>query len=115
MSLRAEVFDLDQGRCVGCGYKMARGGDAWAWQVHHCLKVQWLKARGCRAVWWRRPALCVLLCRRCHMQHEARAAVVPLERLPERVHRSVTLLGPWAVDLLRRYHPPDSLAIPSTE
>jgi hypothetical protein len=40
------------------------------------------------------------------MQHEARAAVVPLERLPERVHRSVAILGPWAVDLLTRYHPP---------
>jgi hypothetical protein len=106
LSLRLEVYELDEGRCVGCGAKQRRGADAWSWQVHHALKVQTMKARGLRPRWWRGPALAVLLCRRCHMQHEARAAVVPLERLPERVHRSVAILGPWAMDLLVRYHPP---------
>jgi hypothetical protein len=106
VSLRAEVYTLDGGRCVGCGKRLRRNGDVWHFQVHHALKVQWMKARGLRPKWWRGPALAVLLCRECHMQHEARAAVVPLERLPERVHRSVAILGPWAVDLLTRYHPP---------
>jgi hypothetical protein len=110
MSLRAEVFELDLGRCVGCGHKMACGGDAWSWQAHHVIKQQVLKARGCRPKWWRGPALAVLACRRCHERHENRTAPIPLERLPERVHRSVAILGPWAVDLLLRYHPPSDLS-----
>lgn len=106
MGLRAEVFELDGGRCVGCDVKLARGADAWSWQVHHALKVQNMKARGLRPKWWRGAALAVLTCRKCHMDHEARIAPIPLGKLPERVHRSVAILGPWAVDLLRRYHPP---------
>lgn len=106
MGLRDDVHDLDLGLCVGCGRRMARGGDAWSWQVHHVVKVQVLKARGLRPKWWRGPALCVLTCRRCHERHENRTAPIPLERLPERIHYAVGLLGPWAVDLLARYHPP---------
>lgn len=99
------MFDLDRGLCVGCGHKMARGGDAWSWQAHHVIKQQVLRARGLQPKWWRGPALCVLLCRRCHERHESRTAPVPWERLPERIHYAVGLLGPWAVDLLERYHP----------
>src|SRR3954469_15996993 len=106
VGLRAEVYELDDGRCVGCGAKLDRGADAWSWQVHHALKVQTMKARGLRPKWWRGAALAVLTCRKCHMAHEARTATIPLERLPERVHRSVAILGPWAVDLLARSHPP---------
>jgi hypothetical protein len=109
VGLRAEVYELDGGRCVGCGAKLARGADAWSWQVHHVLKVQTMKARGLRPKWWRGAALAVLTCRKCHMAHEARTATIPLEKLPERVHRSVAILGPWAVDLLTRYHPPTNL------
>src|SRR3954451_24513594 len=106
MGLRAEVYELDGGRCVGCGAKQARGADAWSWSCHHVVKQQVMRARGLRPKWWRSAALAVLLCRRCHERHESRTAPVPLERLPERVHRSVAILGPWSVDLLRRYHPP---------
>lgn len=106
MSLRSDVFDLDLGMCVGCGRPMARGGDAWAWQVHHVLKVQWMKARGLRPKWWRTPALAILVCRPCHTAHENRTAPIPSERLPERIHYAVGILGPWAQDMLARYHPP---------
>lgn len=105
MALRADVFDADCGLCVGCGRRMARGGTAWDWSCHHVIKQQVLKARGCRPRWWRSTALAVLVCRRCHERHENRTAPIPHERLPERVHRAVILLGPWAVDLLERYHP----------
>jgi hypothetical protein len=106
LSLRREVFDLDGGCCVGCGAKLRRNGDLWQWQAHHAIKQQVLKARGLRPKWWRGAALCVLLCRRCHERHESRTAPVPSEKLPPRIHKSVAILGPWAVDLLRRYHPP---------
>lgn len=106
MSLRLEVFDCDGGQCVGCGRPLPRGADLWAWQAHHVVKVQTLKARGCRPRWWRSPALAVLVCKRCHERHTTRTDTIPLERLPERVHRSAHILGPWAVDLLRRNHPP---------
>jgi hypothetical protein len=106
LSLRAEVYALDDGRCVGCGKRLARGGTLWDWVPHHCILEQVLKARGLRPKWWRGPALCILLCFDCHGRQHNRKAPVPLERLPERVHRSVAILGPWATDLLARYHPP---------
>jgi 5-methylcytosine-specific restriction endonuclease McrA len=106
VSLRLEVFDRDGGECVSCGTPLARGGDLWAWHVHHVVKEQTLKARGCRPRWWRSAALAVLVCRRCHERHTNRMGVIPLERLPSRVLRSAAILGPWAVDLLRRNHPP---------
>lgn len=106
MSLRADVYELDGGLCVGCGAKQRRAADAWSWQAHHVLKVQVLKARGLRPKWWRSPALAVLCCRDCHMAHEGRSRAIPLERLPERIHYAVGLLGPWAQDILARYHPP---------
>ena len=105
MALRADVWELDKGRCVGCGKRLRRGASAWEWSCHHVVKQQVLKARGLRPKWWRGPALCVLACRRCHERHENRTAPIPAERLPERVHYAVGLLGPWAVDLLARYHP----------
>jgi len=106
VSLRLEVFDRDGGACVGCGRPLARGGTYWQWSVHHVVKVQVLKARGCQPRWWRSTALAVLTCKRCHERHETRTEPIPLERLPERVHRAAVILGPWAVDTLRRYHPP---------
>lgn len=106
MSLRLEVFDLDGGRCVSCGAKLRRNGTVWDYHAHHVIPKNVLKARGLRPRWWRGPALCILLDRRCHERHTSRTATIPLERLPERVHRSAHILGPWAVDLLRRYHPP---------
>lgn len=106
MSLRLEVFDADGGSCVGCDRPLPRGADLWSWHVHHVVKEQTLKARGCAPKWWRTRRLAVLLCRRCHERHTSRTAVVPLERLPGRVLASAAELGPWAVDLLRRNHPP---------
>ena len=108
MGLRAEVYALDGGRCVGCGALQRRNGGPWEWHCHHAIKVQTMKARGLRPKWWRGPVMCVLLCFECHGLQHNRKAPVPLERLPERVHRSVAILGPWAVDILAREHPPSS-------
>lgn len=106
MSLRATVYDLDAGRCVGCGSRQAKGAGTWAWHAHHVIRQNTLKARGLRPKWWRGPALCVLLCWTCHGDQTSKMRPVPLERLPERIHRAVALLGPWAVDVLKREHPP---------
>lgn len=105
MSLRVEVFDLDGGRCIGCGTKLRRNGSVWDYQAHHVIRQNVMKARGLRPRWWRGPSLCVLTCKRCHERHTTRTAVIPLERLPQRIHRAVCILGPWAVDLLQREHP----------
>ena len=106
MGLRAEVFDLDGGLCVGCGKRLRRNGNVWTWHVHHCIRQGTMKARGLRPRWWRGPALCVLLCWDCHGAQTSKMRPVPLEKLPQRIHRAVAILGPWAVDLLWREHPP---------
>lgn len=108
MTLREAVFRADEGRCVQCGDVLSPYGDQWQWQAHHVLKQQWLKRRG------QEKRLCdhelaILLCRRCHEGHESRFAPVALEKLPLRVLKSAQELGPWAEDLLRRYHPPGEL------
>jgi hypothetical protein len=78
----------------------------WAWQVHHALKQQTLRRRRAPSRYLRGVALAVLVCRRCHERHESRLLAIPLERLPARVLAAASELGPWAEDLLRRYHPP---------
>ena len=105
MGLRAEVFDLDGGLCVGCGKRLRRNGNVWTWHVHHCIRQGTMKARGLRPRWWRGPALCVLLCWDCHGDQTSKMRPVPLEKLPPRIHRAVAILGPWATDLLGREHP----------
>lgn len=110
MGLRSEVYALDAGRCVGCGAKLARGGSVYEWHAHHCIRQNTMKARGLRPKWWRGPALCVLLCWTCHGDQTSKMRPVPLEKLPERIHRAAVLLGPWAVDTLAREHPPSDLA-----
>lgn len=108
MSLRLEVWELDGGRCVGCGKRLRRGAGIWEWAVHHCLRVQTMRARGLRPKWWRGPAVACLLCFDCHGLQHNRKAPVPLEKLPQRIHRAVAILGPWAVDTLAREHPSDA-------
>jgi hypothetical protein len=67
---------------------------------------QVLKARGLRAeVVARAGALRAALPPTAMSSHEAHGARAA-RALPERVHRSVAILGPWATDLLARYHPP---------
>lgn len=116
MSLRHDVWALDGGRCVGCGKRLRRGANAWSWSCHHVIRQQTMKARGLRPKWWRGPALCVLLCATCHGDQTSKMRPVSLEKLPERVRRAAVLLGPWAVDILAREHPPsDRVPIPNTE
>lgn len=109
MSLRAEVYALDGGRCVGCGKRLLRNGGPWQWHAHHCIRQNTLKARGVRPKWWRGPALACLLCWDCHGAQTSKMRPVPLEKLPERIRRAAVLLGPWAVDTLKREHPPASV------
>lgn len=106
MGLRADVWELDGGRCVGCGKKLRRNGTVFDWHAHHCIKQQTMRARGLRPKWWRGPAVCVALCVACHGDQTSKMRPVPFEKLPERVKRAVVLLGPWAVDTLKREHPP---------
>jgi 5-methylcytosine-specific restriction endonuclease McrA len=109
---RERIYDLDGGRCVGCGARLRRGGSTWEWQVHHAIRAQTLKRRGIGPRSRRALAVCVLLCRRCHERHESRTAPIALERLPPRVVAAADALGPWAEDLLRVYHPPGAAAEP---
>lgn len=106
MGLRNDVYVLDGGNCVGCGRHQRRNASSFEWHCHHVIRQQTMKARGLRPKWWRGPALCVLLCWDCHGDQTSKMRPVPLEKLPQRVHRAVAILGPWAVDLLSREHPP---------
>jgi hypothetical protein len=104
---REAVHQLDGGKCVACGKRHRLRATTWEWQPHHVLKKQTMKRRGVKPARIRDATFCVLLCRLpCHMNHEARHATIPLERLPARVVQAVDELGPWAQDALRRYHPP---------
>jgi hypothetical protein len=105
VSLRGDVYELDGGRCVGCGRRQRREAGLWAWHVHHVLKQQTLVRRRVPSRYLRGPSLCVLLCWDCHGDQTSCMRRVPLGRLPERVHRACRELGPWAEDALRRYHP----------
>lgn len=109
MTQREAVYRRDGGRCVGCGGRQSRG-DRRGWAAHHVLKAQWLRRRGVPSRYLRTELVCVLLCARCHERHEARVAPVPLERLPVAVVEACDALGTWAIDLLRRYHPPTGTA-----
>jgi hypothetical protein len=111
VALRAEVYELDAGRCVGCDARLSRHGNAWAWHAHHVIKQQTMRARGLRPKWWRGPALAILLCWDCHGAQTSKMRPVPLEKLPERVHRAAAILGPWAVDMLWREHPPSDRVV----
>lgn len=113
MSQRLETFDADGGRCIGCGARLRRSADSWAWQAHHVLKAQTLRRRGVKPARLRDATFTALVCRTCHMNHETALPhlVIPFERLPARVVAAVDELGAWAHDLLRRYHPPRSPAV----
>lgn len=105
MTQREATYQACKGMCAGCG-KLQRLRDRHGWHVHHCLKSQWLRRRGVPSKYMRSEIICVVACQRCHFDHEARARVIPLERLLPSVVEAVDALGPWAEDLLRRYHPP---------
>lgn len=107
MTQRQETFRLDNGHCVACGVKLAAGADSWSWQCHHALKAQVLRRAGVPSRRLRDATFTVLLCRRCHLAHEARIpAPIAFECLPERVVLAIDALGPGPHDLLRIYHPP---------
>lgn len=105
---RAATYEADHGRCVGCGAKQGRNAGTWAWHCHHVIKAQTLRRQGVRVARIRDATFTVLLCRRCHERHESVTARVPFENLPARVVVAVDALGPWAEDLLRKYHPPSA-------
>jgi hypothetical protein len=108
MTQREAVYRAHDGRCVACGHRWSRNSRGW--DCHHALKAQWLRQRRAPSRYLRTEIVCVLACRACHFNHESRVRVIPLEALPERVVRAVDALGPWAEDLLRRYHPPTGAA-----
>lgn len=105
MSLRAEVFALDGGRCVATGVRLSPNGSTWQWAAHHPLTQQQLKRNGLGAL-VKDPRFACLVARRPHERHHSRHEPIPLERLPARCVEAIDALGPWAQDLLRRYHPP---------
>lgn len=109
MSQRSDTYDAGDGRCVGCGQRQGRNAGVWAWHAHHILKAQTLRHRGVSPARIRDATFTVVACKRCHERHENRTAAIPLERLPADVVARVDALGPWAVDLLRRYHPPSAV------
>lgn len=102
MSLREQVYELDEGRCVACKMKQRRHGGTWAWHVHHCVPAQWLRRERLLRL---EPDVCVLLCRRCHERHESRMGVVFRELLPHRVILAAEGAGTAAEDKLLRCHP----------
>lgn len=127
--LRDRVWELDSGRCVGCGKRVGRHAGPRVWAAHHCLAKQTLRKRASTIVlgrqefparygdlraeadrlaeeWISDPDNCVLLCTKCHMNHESGGPHrVPAEKLPARVGDFAYRLGPWAEDLLHRSHP----------
>jgi hypothetical protein len=110
MTLREIVYSVDDGCCVNCGEHQMRHASPWDWQAHHVLKQQWLKRRHAPDEFLSGPKVTILLCKRCHERHESRTATIPLEKLPARVVDGASELGPWAEDLLRRYHPSEERA-----
>jgi hypothetical protein len=107
LSQREAVWWLDGGQCVACGKRHRLNASSWEWQAHHVIKAARLQREHVPSRMIRSAALCVLLCRLpCHMNHESRSAVIPLEKLPTRVVQQVKTLGTWAEDELLRYHPP---------
>ena len=105
MTQREAVYSLCQGKCAGCG-RLQRLRDRRGWHVHHVIKQQTLTRRRAPSRYIRGAVAAVVVCQPCHFNHEARSAVIPLERLPVAVIAAVDELGAWASDLLRRYHPP---------
>ena len=105
MTQRQLVYDLDNGRCVGCDKPLRRNGDFWHYHAHHVIRQNTLKRKGVRPRWWRGPHLCILLCWDCHGGQTSCMAKVPFERLPGRVWQAAVELGPWAEEALLRAHP----------
>lgn len=105
MSQRAEVFELDAGRCVACGKRQRANAGPFEWSCHHAIRQQVLRRHGVKPARIRDATYCALLCWDCHGAQTSCMAKVPLERLPTRVVEACDALGPWAQDALRRTHP----------
>lgn len=106
MTQREAVYEACKGKCVGCGRVQRRRTDLWGWNAHHVIKQQTLKRRKVPSRYIRGPSLCVVLCFRCHGAQTSAMGRVPLDLIPQAVQDAVAELGDWAVDLLRREHPP---------
>lgn len=90
------------------GVELPRWGDRWVWVAHHPIPQAKLRDRGYGELAGD-PCFAVLVARRAHERHHSRTEPIPLERLPERAVSAIDGLGPWAEDLLRRYHPSNIL------
>lgn len=95
------VWRLDGGRSIFSGLPVPSGAIP-----HHPLPKQILRKRGLFQLVWD-PRNGVLLTDAEHAAHESRSRTVPYERLPARCREFAEELGPWAVDRLRKAHPPE--------
>jgi len=80
-------------------------GQALSWgrdEAHHPIERATLKARGLPEF---DPRNGVFVKRRVHERHTLAVERIPFAALPECVVEYAAELGPWAEDLLRRYHP----------
>lgn len=98
---RVAVLVADNGHCVGCGAgPFTADQDRWVWQAHHPLPKRMLPPELKYD-----PRNGVVLCRRCHEQHEAAFKRVPGDRLPGRVWAFASDVGAWASIAVQRAHP----------
>lgn len=102
---RREVWRLAGGRSIVSAASTTNPLDR-SFHAHHPVPKSVLRDRGLYHLVWD-PRNGVFATRREHLQHEARAEVIPYERLPARCREFAEELGPWAVARLLRNHPPE--------
>lgn len=71
---------------------------------HHPIEKEELRRRGLFHLVWD-PRNGVLVAPRVHERHTTGVERIPYEALPQRCKDFAAELGPWAEDLLVRYHP----------